>query len=242
MKDSKLNLFGHYLNLAFFFFYRFKGNNYATMREYFAKVLISEVENFFPLYGKKVLDVGGARGEFCQVLAQKRSCDAINLDPNPGKYIWKNTYMGVADKIPFGNNEFDLVICRGVLEHIPTEKQQQSLNEMFRVTKKGGYSYILVPMWFNLKAGHHLAPFHLLPFESAKFLRRMIFRNKICGNSFADENLYKTTFSKTLRMISESKFKVITTKDTHFRLHFLTKIPLLREVLVPDVAFILKKE
>lgn len=43
-------------------------------------------------------------------------------------------------------------------------------------------------------------------------------------------------------MISLSGFKVIATKDTHLGLHFLTRIPVLREITIPAVAFLFTKE
>jgi len=58
----KINLFDHYKKLLFYSFNRFKGNNYSLMREYLAKILIMEVEEFMPLWNKKVLDVGGQGG------------------------------------------------------------------------------------------------------------------------------------------------------------------------------------
>jgi ubiquinone/menaquinone biosynthesis C-methylase UbiE len=242
MKTDKIKLFNHYKRLLFYSFNRFKGDNYSLMREYFAQILIMEVEEFMSLENKKVLDIGGARGEFCKVIARKRKCDAINLDPYPGKYVWYKTKIGFADNIPFDDNEFDLVICRGVLEHIPIEKQQQSVNEMYRVTKIGGICYIMIPPWYNPHAGHTLKPFHIFSFKLAKFLRQLIFRNKINATSFEEAGLYPITFSRMLKMVSTSGFKVVTTKDTHFRLHFLTKIPVIREIAVPAVSFILVKE
>lgn len=173
MENHKINLFNHYRKLCFFAFNRFRSNNYQLMREYFAQILIMEIEKFTPIWNKKILDVGGARGEFCKVISEKRKCDAINLDPYPGKYIWPKTIIGFADNMPFDDNEFDLVICRGVLEHIPKEKQQQSVNEMYRVTKIGGICYIMIPPWYNPHAGHHLKPFHIFPFKLAKYLRQL---------------------------------------------------------------------
>jgi len=237
-----MNLFSHYRKLFFYSFNRFKDNNYQLLREYLAQILISEVEEFMPLWNKSVLDVGGARGEFCKILNSERRCNAINLDPNPGKTVWPETVKGFADSIPFNDNKFDLVICRGVLEHIPKEKQQRSLNEMYRVTKKGGFAYVLIPPWYNPHAGHCLKPFHVLPFKLAKFLRNLFFRDKIIGPTLRDVNLFPITFRGALKMISASKFKVAATKDTHLRLHFLTKIPIVREVAVPAVAFILTKD
>ncbi len=59
-----------------------------------------DIEEFMLLWNRKILDVSGARGEFCKVLSEKRKCDAINLDPYPGKYIWPKTKIGFADAIP----------------------------------------------------------------------------------------------------------------------------------------------
>ena len=242
MKHQKLNLLKHYNKLFFFTLKRFKGNNYKLMGDYFAQILIGEVEEFMSLRNKKILDVGGANGEFCKILSEKRKCDAINFDPNPGENAWKKTVVGFADNMPFMNKVFDFVINRGVLEHIPKNKRQASINEMYRVTKSGGICYILIPPWYNPHAGHNLKPFHLLPFGIAKFLRQIIFKDKIEANSLEEANLYPITFGEMSKMILLSGFKILATRDTHFRLHFLTKIPILREVAIPAVSFILVKE
>jgi len=179
---------------------------------------------------------------FVKLYTRKKKCDCFNLDPFIKNPIWKKTINAYANKIPFNNDNFDLVICRGVLEHIPTNKQQQSINEMYRVTKSKGMCYIVIPPWYNPHAGHNLKPFHLLPFKMAKFFRQIIFRNKINANSYAEATLYPITFRKMIKMIKESGFIIKETKDTHFRLHILTRIPILREVAVPAVSFILIKE
>lgn len=241
-RQLPIKLYLHYAKLLFYLRHRFEGNNYEQMREYFAEILISEIEQFTSLTGKKVLDVGGARGEFCYILHKLRTCRAINLDPNPGKPLWKNTVVASAQNLPFGNKLFDVVICRGVIEHIPSNLHQASINEMYRVTKKGGYTYLLVPMWYNLKSGHRIAPFHLLPFPLAKKLSTFFFHYQISGNSLSEEGLYPTTYGKTVQMIQESGYKIISTLDTHFRLHFLTYIPILRDIFVPDIAFILRRD
>lgn len=246
--NHKINLFDHYRKLWFFNFNRLKGTNFQLMREYFAHILIAEIEEVMPFWNKRILDVGGARGEFCKVINTMRKCAAVNLDPNPYKYgpyssefIWPNTISGFADDMPFKDNEFDMVICRGVLEHIPREKQQKTVSEMYRVTKRGGFCYIAVPPWYSPFGGHGLKPFHYLPFKLAKFLAQAAYKKKIDANSWAEKTLFPLTFSKMLKIISVSGFKLIATKDTHFRLHFFTRIPLIREVLVPTAVFILTK-
>ena len=124
MKNDKikLNLLDHYKKLLYYSFNRFKGNNYSLMREYLAQILIMEVEEFMSLWNKRVLDVGGAKGEFCKILHKLRKCDTINVDISPRECIWPKTIMASADNLPFNDNVFDLVICRGVLEHIPKRK------------------------------------------------------------------------------------------------------------------------
>jgi len=237
-----VNILEHYKKLFHFSFKRYEGNNYRQMREYFADVLISEIEEFMSLKDKKMLDVGGAKGEFCRILNKKRNCSAVNLDPEPQDFIWDNTIKGFADNMPFPENEFDIVVSRGVIEHIPLEKQQDSVNEMYRVLKPGGICYIMIPPWYNPHAGHGLKPFHYFPFKTAKFLRELFFRKKVKENSFEEKTLYPVTFRKMQRMILSSGFNIIATRDTHFRMHFLTRIPVLREILIPSAVFILTKD
>ena len=248
MNKSGDSLIQHYKKLWFFNFNRLKSNNYKDMREYLADVFISDIEKFIPLEGKKVLDVGGARGELCKVLSEKRGCDTVNLDPTPYEYgqyssefLWKGTIVGVADDMPFEDNEFDLVMCRGVFEHILPEKQQISLNEMYRVTKLGGICYITIPPWYNPWAGHGLKPFHYLPFKAAKFMAEKVYGKKINENSWRERRLFSITFRGMMKRISLSGFRVIDTEDVHFRMHVLTKIPILQEIFVPAVAFVLRK-
>jgi len=240
MKDN-FSIINHYKKLWFFNFNRFKDNNYARMSAYFAHVLLYEIEEFIPLWDKKVLDVGGATGEFCKFLSQVRRCDSTNLDPSPGNSVWPKTMVGNADNIPFTDNEFDVVICRGVLEHIPNKNHLKSMAEMYRVTKSGGLCYVLIPPWFNPHAGHELKPFHVLPFPLAKQLKELFSKQKIRAESLEDLNLYKITFKEMIKLISTTGFTLLSTRDTHFRLHVMTKIPIVRDLLVPAVAFILVK-
>jgi len=238
---QRVGLWAHYRKLWFYNLHRFQGDNAREMREYFAQIAIGEIEEFLPLAGAKVLDVGGARGEFCATLHRLRGCDATNLEPVPGDFLWHQNVIANADKMPFPDGQFDLVICRGVIEHIPHEAQVPSLREIARVTRPGGLCYVVIPPWYTPHAGHKLKPFHVLPFRAAKFLREQVFRKKVPGDSLAQLGLYPVTFAGMLRMIRQSGLTLAATRDTHFRLHALTRVPLLREVLVPAAAFILRK-
>ena len=242
-----MNLLQHYKKLIYFNFNRFKGDNYKALREYYANILISETEEFMPMANKRVLDVGGSRGEFCDVLSNKRQCSATNLDPEPREhglyhsdFLWPKTTVGFADNMPFADKQFDLVICRGVLEHVPNQDRLQCLYEINRVLKDTGLLYLMIPPWYNPHAGHQLKPFHILPFKIAKFLKQAFVRHKIEENSVDEMRLYPITFRRMSIMLKQAKFHILDTKDMHFRLHFLTKMPIIREMLVPSVVFIAK--
>jgi len=237
---NKLGLVNHYKNIFFFAIKRYEGENYKSMREYFASILVYDLKEVVDLNNKRILDVGGSNGEFSRYIGEKYDCEIINLDPNPTKPLWE-TIIAPADQIPFEDEKFDLIFFRGVLEHIPPILHQASLDEIYRVLRKDGVGYFVIPPWYNPHAGHGLKPFHLLPFPVAKFLRNLFFKKKVTYSSLEEASLYKVTHSKTIKMIEYSGFKLINTLDTHFRFHILTKIPIFREFLVPATAFIVKK-
>jgi len=121
---------------------------------------------------------------------------------------------------------------------------QQCVNEMYRVTKEGGLCYISIPPWYAPFAGHACMPFHYLPYRVARRLAVLFYKTPLIppdAKSWDEYGISSITFKKMRRIISKSGFRLLSTKDHHFRLHFLTKIPMIREVAVPVVAFILRK-
>lgn len=53
-----------------------------------------------------------------------------------------------AERIPFGDNYFDSLLCMEVLEHLP--EPETALKEIYRVLKKEGYVFISVPQEWPL--------------------------------------------------------------------------------------------
>jgi len=235
-----MNIVRHYSMLIK---YAMRGNRgFYEAREYLADTLIAELEEFINLRGKKVLDIGGERGEFCKILAQKRGGKAINLEPGraaAGDFLWK-TVKGSADKLPFKNGVFDLVLLRGVLQHIPTNLKLKSLCEMNRVLKKEGIAYIMIPPWYSPLSGQELKPFQIFGFSLTKHFSNTIMSRKISAKNLAELGLWPMTVRSTSKYIKKAGFYVLKTTDILGRMHFLTKIPITRELL-PSVGFILKK-
>lgn len=232
-----MNLASHYLTLIKF---AFRGNTgFYEAREYLGDVLIEELEEFTDLKGKKVLDIGGERGEFCKILSEKRKCRAINLEPQKLDFVHK-TIRGTADSLPFKNGEFDLVLLRGVLQHIPTNQKLKSLQEMFRVLKSGGIAYIMIPPWWSPLSGQELKPFQILGFPLAKHFSNTIMGRKIIGKNLSELGLWPMTVKSTLQYIKKTRFKILKTTDILGKMNFLTQAPIVKELL-PSVGFILKK-
>ena len=235
-----MNIIRHYLTLIKFASCGNRG--FYEAREYLADILIEELEDFIELENKKVLDIGGERGEFCKILSEKRKCRAINLEPHPPAdgFVHK-TIRGTADKLPFKNGEFDVALLRGVLQHIPTARKLKSLQEMHRVLKNGGIAYIMIPPWWSPLSGQNLKPFQYFGFTLAKHFSNTIMGRKILAKNLAELGLWPMTFKSTVRYIKQANFKILKTTDILGRLHFLTKIPIVREVLVNSAGFIIKK-
>lgn len=147
---------------------------YTKANEYYGSVINADVCDFISLQNKNMLDVGGLKGAFCRILSKEFGVNtAVNLEPNPHNLKnveWPDAVRGVAQWLPFRDNQFDFVMCREVLEHMPTDCLQSAVNETYRVTKKGGVCYIAIPPWYNPISGHGLMPFHYLPFRVARKL------------------------------------------------------------------------
>lgn len=235
-----MNIIHHYFTVIKFALQGNKG--FYEAREYLAEVLIEELEEFVDLQEKKVLDIGGERGEFAKILAEKRKCRAVNLEPSSpaGGFVYK-TVIGRADKLPFKDKTFDIILLRGVLQHIPTAEKLKSLQEMERVLKKGGIAYLMIPPWYNPLSGQDIKPFHYFGFKIARHLRNSVFCSNIRADSLAELGLWPMTFKSTAVYIDKTGFQILKTTDILGRLHYLTKFPLLQEVLFPSVGFILRK-
>lgn len=68
-------------------------------------------------------------------------------------YITSDLESPIADvkadicNLPFKDNEFDVVFCNHVLEHIPED--HKAMQELYRVLKKGGFGVFQIPQDLN---------------------------------------------------------------------------------------------
>jgi SAM-dependent methyltransferase len=110
-----------------------------------------------------VLDVGCGTGEITSRLAAlfpDANITGIDL-LEPHLALARERYAGLADRVafrqadafalPFPDRSFDLVVCRHLLQAVPTP--QRVIAEMVRVTRPGGRLHLLVEDYDMIHAG-----------------------------------------------------------------------------------------
>lgn len=124
------------------------------------------------LEGKKVLDYGCGCGTLIlYLLCNEYDAYGVEMDIRKYEYYcqkiddlgyptsWKERmilYDG--EKIPFDENEFDVVLSAEVIEHVKDCKD--SIKEMLRVCKKSGSVYIDAPNYDSSWESHFLVDFN----------------------------------------------------------------------------------
>jgi SAM-dependent methyltransferase len=105
--------------------------------------------------GQRILDVGSGAGS---LRAYAVRCAVVSLDEDAGAFshaapVAAGDYRvyGKAERMPFGDGSFDLVMCHHVLEHIPDV--EATLREIRRVLKPGGRFYAASPHGYGLCDG-----------------------------------------------------------------------------------------
>jgi SAM-dependent methyltransferase len=98
----------------------------------------------------KILDVGCGTGANLEMLAQFGEAEGVDVSDDALEFCRAKglkTHKGLAEKLPFENESFDLVTALDVVEHL--DDDVAGLKEMNRVLKKGGRTLIFVPafMW-----------------------------------------------------------------------------------------------
>lgn len=93
---------------------------------------------------ENVLDIGCGLGRAVKIFRDKGYA-AFGTDIADLRDIWDENGVGdycsscPAHDQPFNDNSFDMVFCTGVLEHVHPDYIEQTLDEIFRVGKRGFY-------------------------------------------------------------------------------------------------------
>ncbi len=84
--------------------------------------------------GLTILEVGS--GSYGITPYLKRKIVGVDTSFEEPEYPLLEQVNGSATKLPFKDNQFDLIILSDVLEHIPKDKRSEAINESIRVGRK----------------------------------------------------------------------------------------------------------
>ncbi len=124
------------------------------------KEAVAEIVKDVSLEGKKVLDLGSGLGAPDIYLAQHYAVDIVGVDPQrsmvtkalqaveeaKASFKGKVTFQWMEDRLSlkqFSDGEFDLVISKESILHVPVEKKSAYFKEVVRVLKPGGQIAIM---------------------------------------------------------------------------------------------------
>lgn len=162
---------------------------YQNSKEKVRKIKLSEVEaekqylgyvnfvrNFAPK-NSKLLDIGCGSG-WSTFFLSKNNIECVGMDlhkdgyePNQREFL--KFIQGSVLEIPFEDKHFDVTTTNECLEHVPDP--EKALDEMVRVTKRGGHIIIVGPNLLSL--GHSARALFKYVWQH-KPISRIIYRDK----------------------------------------------------------------
>lgn len=93
-----------------------------------------------------ILDCPTGTGRWLPLLASLRPNRVVAVDVSPAMLkkaqtvpldgIAREFHVGVAEQLPFADNQFDLVFCHALFKHLPEQVQMKVIAELARVTSK----------------------------------------------------------------------------------------------------------
>lgn len=230
----------------------FSPENYFAFQEFQGGLLVRFLKNRkVLLVEQKTLDLGCGYGGYSAALLRE-GVHAVALDLNPISLVHALNVLGNALQVPFASEEFDLVICASLIEHV--EKPGALLGEIFRILKKNGIAYLSFPPFYSPMGGHQFSPYHLFgesfavriaelrggwlgddDLDKSRTARRPAYRQ-----AFGNWGLYKLTIAQAQKEILRLPFEIIE-RSTRWTSIDFSAIPILGEFLTWHVQYLLRK-
>jgi SAM-dependent methyltransferase len=210
------------------------------------------------IQGKEILDHGSGLGFQSAALAMRGAKHVVGLDVRADHMQIAQDLilrLGLEDRVEFREclgpeleGRFDLVISQNSMEHYPDPAG--CLAEMVRALKPSGKILLTFGPPWHAPHGSHMHFFTRVPWVN------LLFREKTVINvrrHFRDDGarryeeveggLNRMTLRKFDRLLAGAGLRVLYRRNEGVKgLHFLTKIPVLRELFTNNIACELARE
>ena len=115
----------------------------------------------------RILDAGCGSGRTLEELVDYGEVSGLELNEDAAEVARGRAVgeiqIGRLEAIPWEADQFDLITCLDVLEHVPDDRE--ALRELKRVTKSGGWLLATVPAYQSLWSSHDTANHHYRRYE-----------------------------------------------------------------------------
>lgn len=206
---------------------------------------VGHVSQYAELRGSTLLDVGGGPGYFRRAF-EGAGATYFALDADVGELsglgeISPRTVLGSGLQLPFADATFDVCYSSNVLEHVPDPWRMA--DEMVRVTRPGGIVFVSYTVWYGPWGGHETAPWHYLGGRRAR--RRYLRQHGREPKNRFGESLFPVTVGAGRRWARARPgvdvLDVIPRYNPRFA-HWLSSVPVLREVLTWNLVIVLRRQ
>ncbi|AXK34254.1 class I SAM-dependent methyltransferase [Streptomyces armeniacus] len=209
-----------------------------------ARDAAQQVEQYQPLKGTTVVDIGGGSGHFTEEF-RRRGAQSFLFEPDMSELLAggrrpEGAVLADGYLLPLADGTADVCFSSNVLEHVADP--QTFLSEMVRVTRPGGLIYVSFTNWYSPWGGHETAPWHYFGAERARARYRR--RTGREAKHTLGENLFAVHIGPTLRQVrARDDVEVLSARSRYwpFLPGAITRVPGLREFATWNLLLILRR-
>jgi SAM-dependent methyltransferase len=203
-----------------------------------------QVGQYVDLPGKLVLDVGGGPGYFADAF-ESAGATYVSLDSDVGEMsglgeVRAGSVLGSGMRLPFADGSVDVCYSSNVLEHV--ELPWQMADEMVRVTRTGGVTFISYTAWWGPWGGHETAPWHFVGGYRAR--RRYAKKHGHEPKNRFGESLFRVTVREGLEWAAHQRSAEVLAVFPRYHPRWawrVLRLPGLREVVTWNLAIVLRR-
>lgn len=212
--------------------------------ELLARDAAQQVEQYVPLKGTTVVDIGGGTGHFTEEF-RRRGAQSFLFEPDPAELLAggrrpEGAVLADGYLLPLADGTADVCFSSNVLEHVADP--QTFLSEMVRVTRPDGLIYMSFTNWYSPWGGHETAPWHYFGADRAR--ARYERRTGREAKHTLGENLFAVHIGPTLRQVrARDDVEILSARSRYwpFLPGAITRVPGLREFATWNLLLILRR-